>query len=66
MFNYDLKFTANYVVALSPAGLEFVTTAPLTRHIKDLYNLAINSGLQVSFDTAKTRDFLCAIYAVQQ
>jgi len=67
MFNYDLHFTANGVIAITSNGYEFIGDAPFPGTSfarQDLYNLAIESGLQVSFDTAETRDELAAIRAL--
>jgi len=64
MFNYDLHFTANGVIAITSNGYDFIGDAPFkgtSFSRKDLYNLAIDSGLQVSFDTAETRDQLARV-----
>ena len=66
MFNPDLHFTDKGMSGLTPKGDEFVTYNWLYNpgfSQRELYNIAVESVLSVSFDTVKTRDRLCDIHA---
>ena len=66
MFNqYDLHFTENYgFEAITAKGYDFIGDAPFpgtSFRQRDLYKLAIESGLHVSFATAEVRDELARV-----